>query len=129
MYLFSLASCYLTWHYSGGLRDIIYNWRSLIYFTRHFFSFGFLFQTWFSPFGRLNEQYGKQFNAEAFFETLVVNVLMRVVGFFLRTFVIIAGFIVLLLVVILGPVLILLWLLVPIFIVLMFFSGVFKLLS
>ena len=123
MNLLYLVPFYAKWHYTEGLRDLSRNWKGFILFTIYFFSLGTLLRTLFAPFGRLDEAYKKEFDAEVFFETLVANTLMRVVGFVLRTFVIIVGLLVLILVLVLGPVAFVLWMFAPFLVVAMFVFG------
>ena len=128
MYLPYLIPFYARWHYTEGIKDLFRNWKSFIAFVLHFFSLGLLVKTWFAPFGRLDDEYKREFDAEAFFETLVANTLMRLVGFVLRTFVIVMGLVVLLVVVVLGPITFVLWLLAPFIILSLFGLGVANLL-
>lgn len=124
MHLLYLVPFYVKWHYTEGFRDLSRNWKSFLSFTLHFFSIGLLFRTWFAPFERLDEDYKKEFNTEVFLETLVVNTLMRVVGFVLRTFVIIMGLVALFIVAMLGPAIFVLWALVPFILLFLFIFGV-----
>ena len=128
MHLLYLIPFYIKWHYTEGFKDLSRNWKSFIAFVLHFFSIGLLFRTWFAPFGRLDEEYRKEFGAEVFFETLVTNTLMRVVGFVLRAFVIVIGLLTLLFMVVLGPVALVLWALAPFIILFLFTLGVINLL-
>jgi hypothetical protein len=83
---------YFTWHYSAALLSLFNIWRSLVWFTYHFFSVGLLLRTLFSPWRRLGEDYKKgSLDMESWFETLVVNSLMRVVGVIIRLVVVIVG--------------------------------------
>ena len=123
MFFLSLIPFYLRWHYSEGLKDLSKNWKNFISFVLHFFSLGLLFRTWLTPFGRLTEDYQRGLHLEAFFETLVTNTLMRIVGFVLRSFVMVFGVIALSAVVILGPVVLIIWLLIPFLIPLLLFVG------
>lgn len=113
MYSLYLIPFYGKWHYTQAFRDLYRNWKNFIIFVLYFFSLRLLLRTWLSPFGRLNEEYKKGFELEDFLETLVVNILMRVVGFVLRTFVILTGIFALILVILLGPVVFVLWALAP----------------
>ncbi|OHA88871.1 MAG: hypothetical protein A3C70_01640 [Candidatus Zambryskibacteria bacterium RIFCSPHIGHO2_02_FULL_43_14] len=128
MHLLYLIPFYAKWHYTEGFQDLFRNWQSFIVFVLHFFSLGLLIRTWFVPFGRLDEEYKKGLNAETFFETLVANTLMRVVGFVLRTFVIVMGLFSLLVVVAFGPVAFVLWILAPLIIISLFTFGMTSLL-
>ena len=123
-----LIPFYAKWHYTEGFKDLFHNWKNLIFFVLHFFSLEILFRTWFAPFGRLNEEYRKGLDPEAVFETLVANILMRMVGFVLRAIVIIIGIFVLLLTTIFGPVALILWAFAPFIILFLFIGGVVNLL-
>ena len=123
MHFLYLISSYTKWHYTEGFKDLSRNWKSFILFILHFFSLGFLFRTWLAPFGRLNEEYKKGFNAEVLFETLVVNTLMRIVGFVLRTIVIAACLLVLFLAIVFAPVALVLWVFMPFIILFLLALG------
>lgn len=128
MHLIYLIPYYTKWHYTEGFKDLFRNWKNFISFTLYFFSLGLLFKTWFAPFGRLNEEYQREFDAEVFFETLVANTMMRLVGFTLRTIVIVIGLLVLLLVIVFGPVVLALWTLAPFIVLSLFAFGALNLL-
>lgn len=87
-----LFPAYLSWHYSAALLALFNIWRNFVWFTYHFFSIGLLTRTLFSPWRRLGEDYKKgSLDVESWFETLVVNTLMRAVGVLVRLAVIIFG--------------------------------------
>jgi len=129
MYSLYLIPFYAKWHYTEGFRDLYRNWRSFVLFVIHFFSLRLLFLTWLSPFGRLNEEYKKGFDLEGFLETLIVNTMMRLVGFVLRTFVIVSGLVSLVAVVLLGPVLFILWVFTPFIVLILLAESLVNLLS
>ncbi len=129
MYSLYLIPFYAKWHYTEGLRDLYRNWKSFVLFVIHFFSLRLLFLTWLSPFGRLNEEYKKGFDLEGFLETLIVNTMMRLVGFVLRTFVIVSGLVSLVAVVLLGPVLFILWVFTPFIVLILLVESLVNLLS
>ncbi len=119
-----LPFLYIRWHYSEAFADLYRNWQNSLIFILHIFSLKLLFKTWFSPLGRLNEDYKKSFDLEAFLETLVVNTMMRLVGFVMRTFVIISGLLALVVVFLLGLSAFILWTLAPLIIVSLFIQGI-----
>jgi hypothetical protein len=75
---------YTAWHYSRGIRDTVVLWSNIIWFLSHFFSLPLLSSTLFSPWKRLRESRKPGFDIEDLLAVLVVNVLMRTVGFFFR---------------------------------------------
>lgn len=104
---------YLLWHYSRALSEMYHVWGNILWFFYNFFSIPLLLSTLFAPFKRLDEGYKKGLHVEAFFETLIVNMLMRLVGAFMRVTIISVGIIVLALVCV-GYVFVLVaWLLAP----------------
>lgn len=129
MHSLYLISFYGKWHYTQGFRDLYRNWRSFVLFVLHFFSLRLLFRTWLSPFGRLDEEYKKGFDLEGFLETLIVNTMMRLVGFVLRTFVIVSGLVSLVAVLLLGPVLFVLWIFTPFLVLILLLESLVNLLS
>lgn len=115
---------YFFWHYTKALRDLSLISKNFLWFTWHFFSIGVLSRTLFAPWQKLDEQYTRGFNVGAFFETFVVNTLMRIIGFLIRLVVIIFGLIILVAVFILEIVIFITWLLLPLIISVLFISGV-----
>jgi len=113
MKLFGLVPSYLSWHYGTGILDLLNVWRNFLWFFYHFFSIPLLLRTLFSPLMRLREGYPRGFDPQAFASTVLVNLVMRIVGAFLRIFLIALGIVVLALVTLLGPALLLVWLTLP----------------
>ncbi|MGB3921887.1 MAG: hypothetical protein WBL19_01210 [Minisyncoccia bacterium] len=120
---------YLKWHYSEAFGDLYRNWKSFLAFTLHLFSMKLLFRTWLSPLGRLNEGYKKSFDLEDFMETFVVNTMMRLIGFLLRTFVIVTGVLVFVVAFFLGLASFALWAVAPLVIASLFIQGLLLLLA
>lgn len=113
MKLFGLVPIYLSWHYGSGILDLLNIWKNFLWFFYHFFSIPLLARTLFSPLMRLREGYPRGFDIEAFASTILVNIVMRIVGAFLRTFLIALGILVLILLLLCGPALLFLWLILP----------------
>lgn len=89
--MYRLIPYYLWWHYTLGIRHYIVASRSLLQSVAVLFSFGLIMRTFFEPFERLGESYGG--GLQSFFETLVVNMLMRLLGMFVRLCILILGLI------------------------------------
>jgi len=123
MRLLTLIPYYLAWHYTRAIADLISIWGNLIWFTTNHFSFGVLFRTLFSPFKRLNEKYPGGINFGKLFEVVVINILMRIVGFCLRIVVILVGLAALIVVIGLGLVSLVIWIIAPFLIVFLFIAG------
>lgn len=87
-----LLFAYFEWHYGRGIKEFLGIAGNFLWFISHFFSFRIFLKTLFSPWKRLGERYGGGLDITAFASTLVVNILMRVVGFVIKTVVLCLGF-------------------------------------
>lgn len=123
MKFFMIGPYYLNWHYTQGLFELTRNLWNFIIFEFHFFSVKELLFTLLSPFQRLHEDYGNNaIDFEKILSALVVNIIMRIVGFFVRSFILLCAFICISLSLILLPILIVLWIILP-FLLLIFIGG------
>ena len=106
---------YVSWHYSQGFIDVARNLFNFIEFEFHFFSVKDLLLTLFSPFQRLKENYGgNPIDIEAILSVLLVNIIMRAVGFVVRATILIFAAIVITLSSLLSLLIILLWVVLPV---------------
>lgn len=121
--MFRLILSYFIWHYSQAFRDIYYLYKNFIWFIYHFFSIKVLTKTLFSPWRKLNEAYRGGWSLNAFFETFAVNIIMRIVGFFVRLSIIVIGVMCLAVTFISEIVTFFLWLFLPAIISLLFVSS------
>jgi|SRR3989344_2581249 len=87
----SIFFAYLKWHYGKGLRELFGVTKNFLWFITHFFSFKLLLKTLLSPWRRLGEPYNGGFDLKAFASTFIINILMRLVGFFLKAIVLLVG--------------------------------------
>ncbi|HBT81715.1 TPA: hypothetical protein DEB04_03275 [Candidatus Giovannonibacteria bacterium] len=114
---------YFIWHYGSALKDILELAKNFFWFFYHFFSIPLLAKTLLSPIWRLSEKYRRGFDPQALFETLIVNLISRLVGFILRTILLLAGLLVeLFLLLALIPVFAA-WIFLPLLIPLLFLAG------
>jgi len=116
---------YLAWHYSRALVEFSHIYRDILNFVFNFFSVGILLRSYFAPWRRMGEDYPEdKFDFASIGSTLVVNTIMRLVGIFMRTIIIIFGLLTICLVLIFYPILLLIWLLLPLLIVFLFLLGI-----
>jgi hypothetical protein len=118
-----LSLSYLGWHYTKGVKDYFHVAGNFLWFLYHFFSIPVLSKTLLSPWQRQGEAYRGGFDIGAFFETFIVNTIMRVVGFFVRGFVIVFGLLLILILFVLEIILFVTWIFLPAIIILLFVSG------
>ena len=116
---------YIKWHYSSALFDILRVWGNFLWFILHTSSTGPLIQTLISPWKRIHEEKPPKgtFDPSYYAGSIVVNILMRIVGFLVRSFIIILSLILVSLTFIFGVFFILLWLVAPFAIFILFFNG------
>jgi len=114
---------YIKWHYTEAISDYINIVKNFVWFFFEFFSIKLFATTLFAPFHRLGERYKGGVNLENFFETVIVNTLMRFVGFLLRITIIAIGLIFILFTIAFGAVFLGIWLLSPVFIMFLILYG------
>ncbi|MCX6712380.1 MAG: hypothetical protein NT041_01660 [Candidatus Vogelbacteria bacterium] len=115
---------YFIWHYGRAIRDLTRIYRNLIAFTFGFFSVSILVNSYLAPWRRLGEDYPEH-NVDpfAFLSVLMVNIIMRLVGIFMRTIVIVLGMATTVLVIISYPLVLVIWIVLPFVVVITFFIG------
>jgi len=109
-----LPFLYIMWHYTRGIQEYLNVWTNVVWFLYNFFSIPLLARTLIAPWRRLDEHKRVGLNLEALFEKILINGVVRVIGIFLRTFVILSGFMAILLALILGFVFFVVWVLMPV---------------
>ncbi|MBY0309689.1 hypothetical protein K2Q16_00900 [Patescibacteria group bacterium] len=93
MLFVTFAHHYLLWHYTQGLAELFHIYRNLMWFSNHLFSLPELTRSLFSPFKRMVETEGRRFSFEDFASRIVIGLLSRFIGFFIRITLILAGLI------------------------------------
>ena len=118
MPIFTVTRDYLVWHYSRAYVDIVHIWWNYLWFVNHLFSVPDVAMSWFAPFKRMQE---KKVNfitkPEDFFANLFVNLMMRIVGIFIRTALLSIALISFAVVFVMGASLLALWTVLPVLIV------------
>lgn len=104
---------YFRWHYGRGFNEFLEICRDFLRFITHFFSFKLLFTTLFSPWKRMGEHYRSGLHIEDALSTLLINMIMRAVGFFSRIIVLTIGLLVSILFILLSFASLIVWLLIP----------------
>lgn len=115
---------YFKWHYGKAITASISLWKNLARFLFNFFSIKTLILNFFTPWRRISDSYPKWYNFKEYFSTLLMNTLMRIVGMFIRFFVIIFGLICTFIFVISYPAALLIWLVLPVIILTIILAGI-----
>lgn len=119
---------YITWHYSQAILDLIGIVKNFIWFFYNFFSVPTLIKSLFQPFSRLGEAYKKGFDLSSWSETFIVNSLMRLVGFLLRSILIVLGAFLILFTCVVGILFLIAWIFAPFLLSFLLLYGI-KLIS
>ncbi len=120
MKFLKLLPFYIYWHYSKGITDLLSFSKNILWFVWNFFSIKTLVFNFFTPFERLKENYKGGLDVESFFSSLVVTTIMRLVGMFLRSFIIVAGLVSLIVSIVLLCALFFVWLVLPALVLILF---------
>jgi hypothetical protein len=104
---------YVKWHYGRGLRELFGVAGNFLWFVFHFFSFKLLTKTLFAPWKRLGENYEGGLDLSALASSLIVNALMRAVGFVTRIVVLLVGLVSYILTLVFSFFIFVIWVLAP----------------
>jgi hypothetical protein len=112
----SFFLAYIKWHYGQGLSEFFGVAGNILWFITNFFSFKLLLKTLFAPWKRLGEHYSGGLDLGAFASALIVNSLMRIVGFVTKIVVLLIGLVSLILVLVFSFFIFFIWILAPVII-------------
>jgi hypothetical protein len=82
---------YITWHFFGATKSLIQGWGNILWFNYNFFSIGILVRTFFNPWRRITWDYGRGFDIGRYLFVFASNLISRILGAIMRTFLIVAG--------------------------------------
>ena len=114
---------YFKWHYIDAPREILTAWGNFLWFIFNYFSVGLLLRTLFSPWRRITWDYGRGFDIGRYLFIFSSNLVSRILGAFVRVWLIGAGIIGELILLDAGSIFILCWFALPALIAAAFFYG------
>ncbi len=115
---------YMQWHYREAPAALFHIWLNFMRYTEQLFSVRLHAHTLFAPWHRIVDKPRKKHNLEEWAASLVVNIISRVIGFLLRSFLILLGFVALaLLTVIIMPAM-LIWYAAPLIVTVTILVGI-----
>ena len=121
--MISLFGAYFFWHYTTAFKDLWIHLKNFLWFFYHFFSLPVLARTFFDPWKRMEERYPRGLNVGGYASTFIINSMMRTIGAFMRTILLLFGGSVLLVVVCLGIACFFIWAILPGLALLVLISG------
>ncbi len=119
-----ITAYYFAWHYSRGITDYLRNWMNLVWFLWHYFAVGLMLKTLFATFRRIETPKRPGFHPDDMAGDMVVGMLMRLIGFFMKSVIILVALIALLFVLVGGALLFMLWLCAPLTLIVLTGAGI-----
>ena len=114
---------FLFWYFVDMPLILLKVWKNFLLFNLNYFSVYTLLRSYFSHWHKYYSPYKKAFEIWANIEILVLNMMSRVIGAFLRTFLIIIGLFFEILILAAGVAVLTGWLLLPFFLIIGILFG------
>lgn len=127
MFRQNIILLWFEWCFFDVPKEILKAWQNFLRFNLNYFSIPILLKTFFSPWRKYKLSYGKQINLWKYFEVFVSNMMSRIIGAFLRFFLILTGILVEIFIFFIGLIIFLFWFILPLFLIAGLIFG-FKLL-
>jgi len=115
---------YLSWQFLEMPRDILAGWRNFLKFGLNYFSVSLLVRTFFSPWHKYTWAYPKGFDIGKYLEVFFSNLITRILGVILKSFLIFFGILAEIFIFLLGLILFFGWLILPILLISGFIFGI-----
>lgn len=124
MLFLSIVHHYLLWHYSRAFFELFHVWLNFLWFVVHFFSIPQLMRSWVSPWKRMTEERGNNWSLEDLASFIIIGLISRIIGFILRTIIIVIGLFCLFVTIVGGLMVFIFWVTAPVTIVLLIWLGI-----
>ncbi len=119
----NMLSQWLVWHFIGVPKNILRIFKGFLLFNFNYFSVPFLLKTFFTPWRRYKESYGRGFDLKRYLEAFIFNSTSRILGAIVRTVIILVGLIFEVFIFITGIVAFLIWIFLPILLIISFYLS------
>jgi len=113
----------LVWQFFDVPKLILIAWKNFLLFNLNYFSVPLLLRTYFSHWRRYSYSYEKVFEFWKNIEVFIFNMMSRIIGVILRTFLIIGGLTFELLIFLFGIIILIIWLIAPLALIAGFLFG------
>jgi len=114
---------YLSWHFFDVPKKILKAFKNILLFNLEYFSIFLLLKTFFSHWRRYSFAYPRGFDIKVYAGVFFSNLISRVLGAVVRTFLIVLGILVEILILLLGGIVFLGWFFFPFILVLLLYFG------
>ena len=119
----NIISQRFSWHFFEVPKEILGAWRNFLLFNLNYFSIPLLLRTFFSPWRRYRESYGRGFDIGRYFEVFFANLIFCFLGAIMRSFLIIIGLLAEIFVFFAGLIVFLGWFIMPIILIIGLILG------
>ena len=113
----NMVTQYLIWQFFDVPRELIKAWKNFLLFNSNYFSIPLLIKTFFSYWRRYKWSYGRGFDIGRYLEVSFSNLISRVLGAVVRSFLIFFGSIVEIFIVFVGFIVFIGWLINPVILI------------
>lgn len=113
----NIIKTFFQWYYIDGIRVILEAWNNFLVFILNYFSFTVLLKTFFSPWKKYYESYGRGFDLKRYLNTFFSNMLFRLLGMIVRTILVMICLIFQALIILIGITVFLSWVFLPILLI------------
>jgi len=120
----NIIIAWFNWHFSEAPKNILKIWGNFLAFNFNYFSINTLLKTFFSPWKKIQWSYGRGFDFGRFISTLTSNIISRIIGATVRTFIIGLAFFIEFFILLGGVVVFLFWVFLPFLLILGFWFGI-----
>lgn len=114
---------YIIWYCFEVSKKILGALKNFLAFNLQFFSIFELLKTFFAPWRRYSFSYPRGFDVGKYVEVFFSNLISRILGAIMRSFLIILGLVVEVLILFLGAIVFFAWLLLPFVLVIIFYLS------
>lgn len=105
---------YLIWYFFDVPKEILKGWKNFLLFNLNYFSIFSLLKTFFSHWRQYKWDYGRGFDISRYLEAFFSNLISRILGAIMRTFLISLGILCEIFIIILGAIIFLIWIFLPV---------------
>mgnify|MGYP001562623821 CR=1 FL=1 len=113
----NIVFLWLSWQFFEVPKELLKGWKNFLLFNLNYFSISLLFKTLFSPWRKYKWSYGKGFDIGRYLEAFFSNLISRVLGAIVRSFLLLIGLIAEIFIVFAGLIVFIGWLIMPAFLI------------
>jgi len=115
---------WLSWHFLEMPKSILISWKNFLKFNLNYFSLSLLLKTFLAPWRRYRVSKGRGFDPVKYLEALFSNLIFRILGAIIKSFVIVIGLIAEIFIILAGIVVFFGWLILPALLIAGFIFGI-----